>query len=176
MGTEWIEGGLKITFDPGTLNALWQGFLSWGWMLAGGLVFLAAVVRMMGFRIKKARAYMKEHPGVFGRAVFGVTLASIVLGSAAFGLNTWHKASEAALTKDLPGVWRVLYEQMGEFTEHEARMVALSVFTENASDELPPLPFAGFSRLMTQALDDQQAGSNEWANLKTILEKFVKIE
>ncbi len=175
MDTEWTGDSLKIALDPNLMNALWQGLLSWGWMIAGGLALLVTVVRMMGFRIKKARTYMKEHPGILGKAVFGVTVASIALGSAAFGVSTWHKTSEAAIDNDLPGAWRVLYEQLDEFAEHETRMLALSVFTNNAGDELPPLPFTGLARFLSLE-DGNFSGAEAMASFKELLEKFVEIK
>jgi hypothetical protein len=177
MDADWMENGLKITFDPDALKGLSQAFFTWGWMVALGLVALAAILRMVGFRIKKARAYMKEHPGLLGKMVYGVTIASIVLGTGAFFLNTTLQAREVALNDDLPGAWRVLYDNLEDMAVEEARLMTLSVFLENADDTVPQLGLDGFTRILNQAIPQsvspQQAG--EVQRITDLLKKFVRI-
>jgi hypothetical protein len=158
------------------MRALWQGFLSWGWMAAGGLVLLAGFMRVVGFRVKKARAYMKEHPGVIGRLVFTVTMVSVILGGAIFCIGNVIEAGEAALNDDLPGAWKVLYDSMGEmegYVNQEARLLTLGVFLENAED-LPSLGLTGFTRIVNQAFSDSSA-MGQSVPLTDMLKKFVTI-
>jgi len=179
METEWTDNGLKIAFDPIAMKALWQSFLSWGWMIAVGLMLLGGFTRMAGFRIKKARAHMKEHPGLLGKLAFTVTAVSVVVGGALFCISNAAEAREAALNDDLPGAWKVLYESMNEMEEEQARLLTLGVFLENAPEDAPTLGLAGFTRIMNGAFtgggNDQNADTAEIQNLTKMLKRFVTV-
>lgn len=171
---ELTENGLKVAIDPATLDSVWKAVLSWGWMVAGGLVLLAGVWRLMRSRIQRARAYAKEHPGRLSKIVYGVTVASIVIGGATWAISTGFKASAAAKEKSLPGAWSVLYDEIKSLNKSETKLIAIETFIGSTdSQNLPPLPFDGFTQLLENTCDCGY--SLELNKLRDLLGPFVQV-